>query len=197
MEEAPPLVRQHHEDIENSKGDGTTKKSVETNCFAWLFRKVRHVWEGGFPDEPCIWPRWPGILRYRSGELRFRCRTASELEQFPMNPRCSPHRICQTHLADQLPNFPIDRGPSRFALPTLPSPVPTEPSSMPGDHRFGLYDKQRRAPLRPEAGEPRAVGPRSSDEAGRAATSSGPLAGGGELESQPAGLREIETTIGC
>jgi len=68
---------------------------------------------------------------------------------------------------------------------------------MPGDHRFGLYDKQRRAPLRPEAGEPRAVGPRSSDEAGRAATSSGPLAGGGELESQPAGLREIETTIGC
>jgi len=25
---------------------------------------------------------------------------------------------------------------------------------MPGDHRFGLYDQQRRAPLRPEAGEP-------------------------------------------
>jgi hypothetical protein len=24
---------------------------------------------------------------------------------------------------------------------------------MPGAHRFGLYDKQRRAPLRPEAGE--------------------------------------------
>src|SRR5215472_4330767 len=45
--------------------------------------------------------------------------------------------------------------------------------------------------------QPRAVGPRSSDEAGRAATSSGPLAGGGELESQPAGLREIEATIGC
>jgi hypothetical protein len=27
---------------------GTTKKSVETSCGTWLFRKVRHVWEGGF-----------------------------------------------------------------------------------------------------------------------------------------------------
>ncbi len=26
---------------------GTTKKSVETICFAWLFKKVRHVCEGG------------------------------------------------------------------------------------------------------------------------------------------------------
>jgi hypothetical protein len=49
MEEAPPLVRQHHEDIENSKVTiGTTKKSVETNCFAWVFRKGRHVGKGGF-----------------------------------------------------------------------------------------------------------------------------------------------------
>ena len=26
---------------------GRTKKSVETNCFTWLLRKVRQVWEGG------------------------------------------------------------------------------------------------------------------------------------------------------
>jgi hypothetical protein len=51
--------------------------------------------------------------------------------------------------------------------------------------------------IRGGTAQPRAVGPRSSDEAGHAATSVGPLAGGGELECQPAGLREIETTIGC
>ena len=53
-----------------------------------------------------------------------------------------------------LANFQIDRGPSWFALPTLPSPIPTEPSSMPGDDRFGLHEEQRRAPLRPKAAKP-------------------------------------------
>jgi len=50
MEETLSLVRQHYEDIENSKGEGvgTTKNSVETSCGTWLFRKVRQVWEGGF-----------------------------------------------------------------------------------------------------------------------------------------------------
>ena len=31
---------------------GTTKKSVETSCFAWLFKKVRHVCEGGLRGRP-------------------------------------------------------------------------------------------------------------------------------------------------
>jgi hypothetical protein len=68
-----------------------------------------------------------------------------------------------------------------------------------GDHRFGLYDQQRRAPVATKSGkaQPRAAGPRGSDEAGHVATSSGPLAGGRDLESQSAGLREIEATIGC
>src|SRR3974390_3211307 len=33
-----------------------------------------------------------------------------------MDPRRSPKRVGYTHLADQLPNFQIDGGPSRFGL---------------------------------------------------------------------------------
>jgi len=143
MEEAPPLVHQHHEDIENSKGDGRHHEEVRRDQ---LLRVV-------VQESP---PRLGRRFSLRNhvlghGDLGD---FDTELEQFPMDPRRSPEPIGQTHLADQLPNLPIDRRPSRFALPTLPSPIATEPSSMPGDHRFGLYNQQRRAPLRPEAGEP-------------------------------------------
>jgi len=98
--------------------------------------------------------------------------------------------------------------PSPFECRSQAFPVRSADSSI-ANTNATLFDA-RRSPFRalrsaaPSAtatrggrAQPRAVGPRSSDEAGRAATSSGPLAGGGELESQPAGLREIETTIGC
>ena len=134
MEEAPPLVRQHHEDIENSKGHGRHDEEIRRDqllrvdiqeCPPGLRRRL----------SPTNHVLGHGVLGYFD----------TELEQFPMDPRRSPERIGRTHLADPLPNLPIDRRPSRFALPTLPSPIPTEPSSMPGDHRFRLYDQQRRA----------------------------------------------------
>ena len=116
MEEAPPLVHQHHEDIENSKGDGRHHEEVRRDqllrvdiqeCPPGLRRRLsptNHVLgHGGLGD------------------------FNTELEQFPMDPRRSPEPIGQTHLADQLPNLPIDRRPSRFALPTLPSPIATDP----------------------------------------------------------------------
>src|SRR5690348_13255430 len=31
-----------------NSAEGTVKKSTETSCFAWFFRNVRHVCEGGF-----------------------------------------------------------------------------------------------------------------------------------------------------
>jgi len=46
-----------------------------------------------------------------------------------------------------------DRRPSRF-MPTLPSPIPAESSSLPSDNRFALHQEQRRAPIRPEARKP-------------------------------------------
>ena len=121
---------------------GTTKKSIETNCFAWLFRKVRQVWEGGF----------------RSRAMYFgHCSLAdfdTEFERFPMDPRCSPKRIRQTLLVDQFPNLETDGWSSWFAISAFPSPIAAESPALPSNNRFGLHDKQRRAPLRPEAGQP-------------------------------------------
>lgn len=143
MDYAPSIVRQDDKDIENSKGDGRHPEEVRRN-------QLLHV---------VIQESTPGLGRRSSlaGHI-LRDRGLGDFdpqfEQFPMDPGCSPERIGQTHPADQLPNFPIDCGPPQFALPTLPSPIPAESSSMPGDHRFRLYDKQRRAPVRPEATEP-------------------------------------------
>ena len=66
----------------------------------------------------------------------------------------------QQCLTMALANFQIDRGPSWFALPTLPSPIPTERSSMPGDDRFGLHEEQRPSAIATKSGKakPRAGG---------------------------------------
>src|SRR3954454_23615393 len=54
----------------------------------------------------------------------------AELEEFSMDARSAPERICQAHLADQLPNLERHLGPagspSRF-----PTPEAAESSTMP------------------------------------------------------------------
>jgi hypothetical protein len=48
MQNAPPLMRQHHKHIQDLEPNrGYRKKSTETMEFTWLSRKVRQLWEGG------------------------------------------------------------------------------------------------------------------------------------------------------
>jgi hypothetical protein len=48
VDDAPPLVRQDHEDEQDLNSTvGTTKKSTETRFPRWLSRKVRQVCDGG------------------------------------------------------------------------------------------------------------------------------------------------------
>src|SRR6516162_4031634 len=97
--------------------------------------------------------------------LRIHCRTSPSIAGLPGSPCRLFHRQYQ-------------RNPLRCQAITVSG--------------FTISSAERATATRGGRAQPRAVGPRSSDEAGRAAISSGPLAGGGELESQPAGLREIE-----
>ena len=180
-------MRQRYEDIENSKGVGRHHEEVRRD------QLLRVVVQESPPRLGRRFSLTNHVLGH--GGLGY---FDPELEQFPMDPRRSPERIGQTHLADQLPNLP-----SIAAFPVRPA------DSSIANSNGTLFDA-RRSPFRAlrsaarsamvtrgGRAQPRAVGPRGSDEDDPAATSSGPLAGGGELESQPAGLREIETTIGC
>lgn len=131
MEEAPPIVRQDDKDIENSKSDGRHDEEVRrdqlphvvikegTPGLGWWFSLASHV-----------------LRDSRLGHFD------TEFEQFPMDTRCAPERIRQTHFSDQFPNVQVDRRPSWLALPTLPSPIPAESSSLPSDNRFGLHKEQ-------------------------------------------------------
>ncbi len=67
----------------------------------------------------------------------------SEFEQFTVEARCSPERICHTHLSDEVSDFLRHFGPSRLAPSTLPRPIQTESLPMPGDHRLRFDNDQR------------------------------------------------------
>ena len=71
-----------------------------------------------------------------------------------MDAWCSPERIRQTQLANQITDFPRNGRAPGCGLATFPRPINPEPFSVPSDDRFGLHDEQRRAPIRPEAAEP-------------------------------------------
>lgn len=79
----------------------------------------------------------------------------AELEQLTMDPWFSPQRIGNAYLADQLAYFQQHRRPaatrSRF-----PTPVGSEPGTVPADYGIRLDDRQRIANFREhpiEAGE--------------------------------------------
>jgi hypothetical protein len=62
----------------------------------------------------------------------------------------------------------------RLALPTLPSPIPSESLALTGDFRLGLDEEQRGAPVRPETREPN------------------PQPSGGRVQTRSATLRPLQ-----
>src|SRR3954447_6730336 len=66
----------------------------------------------------------------------------AELEQFSMDAGSAPERICQAHLADQLPNFETHLGPAGSPS-RLPAPEGAESSPMPSYNRLRPNDCHR------------------------------------------------------
>src|SRR3954447_20378997 len=85
--------------------------------------------------------RWAPVLGHVLGN-RSLADSDAELEEFSMDARSAPERICQAHLADQLPNFARHLGPpgspSRF-----PTPEGAESSTMPSYNRLRPHDCDR------------------------------------------------------
>src|SRR3954471_16920486 len=63
----------------------------------------------------------------------------AELEEFSMDARSAPERICQAHLADQLPKFERHLGPAGSSS-RLPAPEGAESSTMPSYNRLRPHD---------------------------------------------------------
>src|SRR6202171_5434 len=71
----------------------------------------------------------------------------AELEEFSMDPRRSPQRIGNAHLADKLAYLRRYSWPAATA-PRLPPPVRSEPGAVPFNHGLRLHDRQGAQHLR-------------------------------------------------
>src|SRR3954451_19822018 len=88
---------------------------------------------------PALRRRAPGsghVLGYRG--LAY---VDAELEEFSMDARSAPERICQAHLADQLPNFERHLGPADSSS-RFPAPEHAKTSAMPAQNRLRLDDRE-------------------------------------------------------
>src|SRR3954453_6998152 len=65
----------------------------------------------------------------------------AELEEFSMDARSAPERICQAQLADQLPNFERHLGPADSSW-RFPAPEHAKTSAMPAQNRLRLDDRE-------------------------------------------------------
>ena len=142
VENAPSVMGQNQKHIENLETEGGHAEEVDRD-------QLREV-----------------IVQEGAPGLRRRLATAhhvfadagladvdAQLEQLPVNPRCTPPRILPAHPADQASDLVGNRGPSGLAAPHLPGPEPAKASTMPGHDRFWLDDGQSRTPVAPQAGQ--------------------------------------------
>jgi hypothetical protein len=74
-----------------------------------------------------------------------------EFEQLAVDSRCSPKRIRQAHLADQVLNILRKLAAPKPQASALPPPVEAESGAMPTDHRTWYEDGEGGAPAHPEA----------------------------------------------
>jgi len=65
----------------------------------------------------------------------------AELEQFAVDPSCSPQRVGKAHVADQLTDLQRHFRPA--ARSRLPAPVRSEPHTMPQDHGLMIASAAR------------------------------------------------------
>lgn len=69
----------------------------------------------------------------------------AKLEQLTMDARCAPANIRCLHLANKLPKFSVDTGPSHTTA--LPRPILPKTFPMPSDDRVRMQCKQHRSPF--------------------------------------------------
>lgn len=82
--------------------------------------------------------RWPPSLCHVFRHRRLADLNA-KLEEFAVDPRCSPQRVCDAHLANELTNLGRCFW-SAAARSRLPAPPGSQARAMPTDHRLRLED---------------------------------------------------------
>ena len=78
----------------------------------------------------------------------------ADLQQLTVDAGCTPTGILSAHFADQISDITGNRRSSRLAAPDLPGPEETKALAMPSKDCVRLNNRQRRAPVAPDPGQP-------------------------------------------
>src|SRR5215472_5642363 len=145
MQNAPPVVRQHQEHVQDLEPDGRHRKEVDrSHCLHVVFK------EGP-----------PGLGRRLAATHQVFADTGladvdAEFEQLAVNPRRSPGWVLMTHGANQLAYLLGYARSPRFTVSDLPGPEQAKAFPVPANDGRGLDDKDaaNRSRPRPTAGDP-------------------------------------------
>src|SRR5438874_8385366 len=88
----------------------------------------------------------PALRRWRPSPRHVFCHAGlsdidAKLEQFAVDPRCSPKRVRDAHVANELANVCRCLWPATTRS-GFPAPIGSEPSAVPADHRLRLENFQ-------------------------------------------------------
>src|ERR1019366_405963 len=141
MQDAPTIVSDEEETIEDTKCDGVDCEKVHCrNNFAVVLEK-------GFPPSDLVGVPWCSLDPARNRSLRD---IKSKHLQFPVNARRTPGGVLSRHFEDQFAQLLADALSSRGnRMVGEPSPVETETSTVPARNCLCTHEDQGLFPSRP------------------------------------------------
>ena len=143
MQNAPPVVCQHQEYIENLKAESRHREKVDRH----------HAGHVILQERPPRLRRWSPAADQVLAHARF-ANVDTQLEQFAVNPRRAPEGIFPAHRADQVANRFRHGGASGLAPSNFPGPKLTECLPVPSNNRRRLDEKDTSPPVLPDGAEP-------------------------------------------
>src|ERR1019366_4153676 len=141
MQDAPTIVSDEEETIEDAKCDGVDREKVHRrNNFAVVLEKR-------FPPSDLVGVPWRPLYPTRNRSLR---NIKSKHPQFPVNPWGSPRGVLRCHAEDQFAQLLADAFSSRGnRMVEEPRPVETKTSTVPARNCLRTLHDQGLLPSRP------------------------------------------------
>jgi hypothetical protein len=131
MNDLPPVMTEHDEDAQDTKGHGRNREKVA----------------GGDVRNMIVQKRPPGLRRrFPSADhvLGHGCfgDIVAQQKQFGQDSGSAPRWVFAGHAPNQVTNLAFDARASRFAGPGFPPPIQFESLAMPSDDRFRMDKDQ-------------------------------------------------------
>src|SRR5215472_5862054 len=143
MQNAPPVVREHQEHIQDLKPDRRYRKEVDRNQGLHVIIEECPPGLGGRVPAP------DHILAHaRLADVD------AQLEQLAVNWRSAPEWVLTTHGANQLAHLLRHARPPRLTVSDLPGPEQAKAFAVPADDGRGFDDKDAGLPAVPDGAEP-------------------------------------------